>query len=107
MWRKGSPKLSLRWCSVNPRSERIRCTSKKDLGLKRLSPLGTRAVRPHHGGRHSPKAKDSSTSLRQLLVNPPGNILRSGYHSATGTWASATAGEPHFVILLTTEHNCV
>ena len=44
----------------------------------------------------------------------PCNIFRVGYHSATGTsaWAAplgqlAAAGEPHFVILPTTEHKRV
>jgi len=49
-------------------------------------------VLPHHGGPRAPKARDSSTSLRRLVVNPLGNVLRFGYHSATGTsaWAAAS-----------------
>ena len=48
------------------------------------------------------------------LGESPCNILQVGYHSATGTsaWAAplgqlAAAGEPHFVILPTTEHKRV
>jgi hypothetical protein len=37
------------------------------------------------------EATHSSTPLRRLSLNPLGNLLRFGYHSATGTSAWATA----------------
>jgi hypothetical protein len=40
-----------------------------DIGPKKIITFGDAAVLPHHGDRRAPRTKDSSTSLRQVLVN--------------------------------------
>ena len=59
--------------------------------LKRLSLSGTRGVRLQQIGTCAVKTKDSSPSLRWLLVNSLGNLPLLDYHPATGTSAGATA----------------